>query len=141
MASGQPYPPPPPPPGAPPPPGYGYPPVQDSSLPLLAGIFLLLGGLSNIIMGGLIFGFGDIIASLPFGTGFGAIFMVCGAIVLIFGLFALIGAIFSFKREKWTLVLLGSILGLFGIGFYFTGSLFCLIALIIVATSRQYYRS
>ena len=131
--------------GAPPPPGYGAPPPmppaqQESSLPIVAGIFLLLGALADFATGAsLIFG-GGIVAGLPIMGGFFAtILIVCGAIVIIFGLVALLGAIFSFKKERWGLALVGGILGLLVVGIYGLGFIFCLIGLILVAISKQYY--
>jgi len=57
----------------------------------------------------------------------------CGVLIIIFSIFALVGAVHAFRRKSWKLALLGSILGLFTI----LGSLFALIALLVVALSRD----
>jgi hypothetical protein len=59
--------------------------------------------------------------------------VVCGALIVIFSIFAIIGAIHAFKRKSWKIAILGSILGLFTI----VGSLFAFIALLIIALSRD----
>lgn len=59
--------------------------------------------------------------------------VICGALIVIFSIFAMIGAVHAFRRKSWKFALLGSILGLFTI----FGTLFALIALLIIALSRD----
>ncbi len=59
--------------------------------------------------------------------------VICGALIIIFSIFAMIGAVHAFRRKSWKIALLGSILGLFTI----FGTLFALIALLIIALSRD----
>jgi hypothetical protein len=59
--------------------------------------------------------------------------VICGALIIIFSIFAMIGAVHALRRRSWKLALLGSILGLFTI----FGTLFALIAILIIALSRD----
>ena len=59
--------------------------------------------------------------------------VICGTLIVIFSLFAMLGAIQALRRKSWKMALLGSILGLFTI----VGSLFAFIALLITALSRE----
>lgn len=64
------------------------------------------------------------------------ILIVCGAIGLIFCLFAIIGGIMALQRRMWALALVGSILGLLTIGFVGEASILSLIALVLIAMSK-----
>src|SRR3989304_5163786 len=78
------------------------------------------------------------IAGIPGAEGLAAIIVVCGAIGIIFGLIALIGGVMALQRKKWSLALIGSILGLFTIGFVvFEASILSLVALILLAISKN----
>jgi hypothetical protein len=59
--------------------------------------------------------------------------VICGILIVIFSIFAMIGAIHALRRKSWKLALVGSLLGLFTI----VGSLFAIIALLIIALSRE----
>ena len=61
-----------------------------------------------------------------------------GAIGIIFGLIALIGGVMALQRKKWSLALIGSILGLFMIGLVvLEASILSLIAIILLANSKN----
>lgn len=62
---------------------------------------------------------------------------VCGALILVFGIVALISALCAIKRIYWGLALLGSILGIFTIGPWFLGSILSIAALILLIMSRD----
>jgi hypothetical protein len=105
---------------------------------ILAGVFLLisfLAALGGAI--GLLFA-GDEASNLPvMGDAFETILYICGAIELIFGLLALLGAIMCFRGTNWGIALVGGIFGLLSIGAFGAGSLFGLIGLIFVAISKD----
>ncbi len=120
------------------PPAYGPPPKQDSALPIVGGIFLILGAIANLWFGYIFLAAGDAIKDAGFEEG--GICQIIGTMALIFGILALIGGIFAIMKKKWPIALIGGILGIFGIGylgFPFLGSLFCLIGMILVAISRR----
>ncbi|UCH89943.1 MAG: hypothetical protein JSV49_04670 [Thermoplasmata archaeon] len=125
-----------PPPGYPPGPSY-YPPVpkkSESQLPLVAGIILIIGAFAAIGEGAVLLIFG---AEMEAAYGFGELFLLCGIIELVFGLIALVGGAFAVQRKMWALALTGAIFGLISIGFLFIGSICGLIALIMIAISKD----
>jgi len=65
----------------------------------------------------------------------------CGMIVLVAAISCLVGAIFSFKRSRHSLVVVASAVGMLGVGPLFLGSLLSMVAMIIAAVSRKDYRS
>jgi len=140
-------------------------PSNKSSYPTIAGILLLLAGALGIISGiyyayiGSIFTnlmdyypdittlpeYENITISTPgFYDSFGivqGIFIICGVIVIIFSIFALIGGLASIKRKMWGLALACAVLGLFSIGFIFISSILSLIALILIAISKKEFET
>jgi len=65
----------------------------------------------------------------------------CAIIVLVAGISCLMGAIFSIKRSRHSLVVVAAALGMLGVGPLFLGSLLSLVALTIAAVSRTDYRN
>jgi Double zinc ribbon len=61
---------------------------------------------------------------------------LCGGLDMIFGLASILGGLMALKRTSFTLALLGAILGMLGFGFI-VGALFGLIAVILIAVSRN----
>lgn len=93
-------------------------------------------------LGGILAAFGGVIeemlGDMPGVSGIGDILMVCGIILMIFGIMALIGGIMSATRKSWGLALMGSIFGLFCLGFVFLeASILSFIALILIAISKD----
>jgi hypothetical protein len=105
---------------------------------ILAAIFLILSFIFALAgAAGLLFA-GEEASSLPMmGETFETILYICGAIELIFGLLALLGAIMCFKGTGWGIALVGGIFGLLSIGMFGAGSLFGLLGLIFVAISKD----
>ncbi len=62
---------------------------------------------------------------------------VCGALILLFGVFLLVGGIFAIKRIHWGFSLVAAIVGIFSIGFQFMGSILSVIALILIFISKD----
>lgn len=118
---------------------YGPPPKPKTIMPLLAGVFLIIAGIDGLSFWAFIAFIGGAIAGVPLVGGvLGGILIVCGAIGVIFGILALVGGVMALQRKMWALALIGSILGLFLLGWvFFEGSLFSLIALILLAISRN----
>ncbi len=116
------------------------PPMKPKTMkPMIAGIFMIIAAIEGIAFWGLIAALGGIFAGLPFVGGLGAIIVVCGAIGIIFGLITLVGGVMALQRKKWSWALIGSILGLFMFGWtgYAEASILSLIAIILLAISRN----
>jgi hypothetical protein len=101
---------------------------KDSALPIVAGVFNILGlALACYFLYSAIIG-----TAILSAYGLGSIGFVCIGIAVIGVVFSLIGAIFCFMKKHWGLALVGSILGMI-----FGGLIFGLIALICVAVSKE----
>jgi hypothetical protein len=95
---------------------------------------LLIGGILAMLYGAIIAMVGGLVDFVP---GMGTIFYFCGGIEIIFGLISILGGVMAFQRRTWALALTGSILCMLSIGPYFISSILGLIALILVAVSRE----
>jgi len=118
---------------------YGPPPKPKTMLPMIGGIFLIIAAIDGITAWAwLAFVASSLTAGIPIvGASLAGLFIVCGAIEIIFGILALLGGIMAIRRKMWALALIGGILGLFLLGWlFFEASLFALIGLILVAISR-----
>ncbi len=154
MAYGQQQPPPPPPPQQqqqgyqqppppqqgyqqPPPPGYGQPPQQqsDGKWGMIAGIMMLIGAIVGLAYGAymlyIVTAANAVTGGMMFAMG-GAWLYLCAILPLLGGIFGILGAVFSFKREKWALCLVASILVLLGSWF-----IFGLLALIFLVLGKD----
>ena len=129
------------------------PPVQKTSMPMIAGILLLLSGLLGIL-NGITFitidqsTINSIITqmqsmNLPMTITeetLRQIYMTCGATFIILSIFAILGGVVAIKRKLWGLALTGSILGLFTMGPLFSSSILAFIALIIIIIKRKEFQ-
>lgn len=88
-----------------------------------------------MVVGGLIIFVGA--SLLPLTGGVGAAVAVCGSIPLIFGIIAVLGGIMALQRRSWGLALTGAILCMISIGFYGLSFILGLIAIILIAISRE----
>jgi hypothetical protein len=130
------------PPGYPPYPQYQQPygspafqaPPQKTALPLAAGALLIVAGAVGLIDWAVVLAFGTLVSIIPV---FGTIVLICGIIGITFCVFALLGGVMAVQRKMWGLALVGSILGLFTIGFYGISSILSLVALILIAVSQR----
>jgi len=115
---------------------YAPPPKPKTVMPIIAGILLIIAGIDGMAFWGMIAFAGGVLAGI-FGP-IAGIVVICGAIGLIFGILALVGGVMATMRKMWALALVGSILGLFLLGFFlFEASLLSFIALILIAISRH----
>jgi len=118
-------------------------PHEKSALSLIGGVFVALAGLMGLILGGLFLSI-NLDQLSDYGIDVSGttdwiedVLRTCGAILIIFGLIALMGGIFGVMRKHFGLVILGAVFGLLCLGPYFLGSLFALVGLILVAVSRK----
>ena len=61
----------------------------------------------------------------------------CSIILMIFSVFALLGAIASFKRKHFDVAVVGSFISIFSFGFFMIGSILSIIAFLIVFKSKE----
>jgi len=80
------------------------------------------------------------LGSYSYSMGLESILYVCGALIAIFSIFAILGGIMALQRKMWALALVGSILGIFSWG-YFISSILCLIGMILIAVSKNEFNS
>jgi hypothetical protein len=123
------------------PPGPMGPPSKSSSpLPIVAGILLIIVALQAYIVGGALFVGSEMFASIsdvPGADTLSDILKVCGIIFIILGILVIIGAISAITKKSWGLALVGSIIGIFTLGYYLTGTLLSIVALILIALSKD----
>jgi hypothetical protein len=126
-----------------------YAPVQKpkSAMPVVGGVLVLIAGILAIGMG--IF-YIALDASQVEDSGVALpselttqdlqnILDACGAVLLVFGIIALLGGIFSLQRKHFVLGVFGGIFGMIGIGF-FLGAVLSLIGLILIVVSRHEFQ-
>ncbi len=109
---------------------------KESSGALVAGgVFAVLAGVLALGQGIIYMAAESIAASLYGPTGF---LCFCGGLDIIFGLAAIGAGIFAFQRRHFGLAVVGALLGMLGLGLLI-GFVFGLIALIIIAVSREHF--
>jgi len=132
----------------PPPYYYGYQPYApprssggNSLFPLIGGVMLLISAISEVAMGAIFMLFGGMVSGMV-GDAFGisSIIMVCGSIEIVTGIIGIIGAVFAFMKKYWGLCLLAAVLCMVGVGFYFTGTIFGIVALVFLLISKDSFQ-
>lgn len=118
-------------------------PKEKSVLSLVGGILILIAGLLGLVMGAILLaidvdeldqwgvdvvGVTDVIED---------ILTICGSILVIFGLIAILGGAFGVMRKHFGLVILGGVFGLLCIGPYGLASILGLVGLILVAVAKK----
>ncbi len=115
-----------------------------TSLPVIAGILLIIAALSGFITWSNILAwdasqFQNFLpnnSQIPVQT-YQSILQTCSIIGVVFSALALIGGLMAIRKRSWGLSITGSILGLFTIGVFFTASVFSLIALVFLIMTRR----
>lgn len=69
---------------------------------------------------------------------FNTTILVCGIVMIIGSIFALVGAIFAFTKKNYQMAFLGSMIGIASIGF-FIGAIFSIIAMIMIWKSKDHF--
>jgi len=120
---------------------------QKSKKPMIAGILMIIAFLIAILTASGVFfldldtmDFEDEIGEELDPDLFDTVLNVCGVLILIFGIFLMIGGIFAIKRVHWSISMLGAILGLFSLGPWFFGSILSFIALILLFLSKDEFK-
>lgn len=121
-----------------------YPFRPSTSKPTAAGVLMILAGLMSAgFWAVVVFSTGSLVAQSVTGSTLAqvqGVLAVCGGIEILFSVLMIVGGAFATQRKMWGIALVGSILGLFTIGFLFLSSLFALIAIILIATSHNEFR-
>jgi hypothetical protein len=123
-----------------PPPPYGYPPgppvVEKTVMPVIGGILILIGALVGIATGAFFIVGASLFMPIDI-TGFGLseLMAVCGIIIVVISIIALLGGIFAMQRKAFGFAIVGGILSML-VGSFIFG----LIGLILVAISRKEFR-
>ncbi|MEM2869556.1 MAG: hypothetical protein QW379_03930 [Thermoplasmata archaeon] len=125
---------PPPPYGAPYPYGYQAP-KERSSAPVAGGALLIIGGILALINGALIGFAGGAVMSIIGEAG--AFLLVCAAIEIVFGCLILLGGAMAVQRKSFPVAIVGAIFCMISIGPLFLSSILGLIALILIAISKD----
>ncbi len=114
---------------------------NNGSMSTAAGILLIIAGIMALItwvVAGFLLGtVGLGLSMVPGAEGAATILIVCGVIGVILSILTLLGGISALQKKSWKFALAASIIGLFTIGFYFISSILSLIALILIAISKQ----
>ncbi|MCK5259418.1 MAG: hypothetical protein KAJ69_07835 [Thermoplasmatales archaeon] len=125
-----------------------------SSMPLIAGILLIVAGVFSLISFITSYLVLDLttIESMGFITQFQQIYpdmtpeqvlgfvKTCTIVFLIIAIFPILGGILALKKKMWGIALACSIIGLFSIGILFTSSVISLIAMILLIISRNEFQ-
>ena len=125
----------------PPPPAW-YPEKKKTNISLAAGVLLIIAGIiaiGNTIADIFLVSTGDI-SSSPRYESVANFLIVCFTIIFVFAIIAVLGGIMAVKRKSWAVALIGSIFGLFTLGPLFISSILSLIALILIAVSKEEFR-
>lgn len=65
----------------------------------------------------------------------------CSLIIIIFSIFALLGAVSCFKRIHYDVAIAGSIISIFSFGFFMIGSILAIIAFIIIFKCKEEFKN
>jgi len=108
---------------------------KQTAYPIVAGVFEILAGIIGMAQGGLIAISGGYILGIPYlgyYFDFFWFFVICGAVLIVFGLLALLGGIFAIQRKNYGLALVGAIFSLF-VGYIIFG----ILALVFVILAKD----
>jgi hypothetical protein len=106
-----------------------------SQKPSIAAILMVGTGILDIIYG--IQGFTAKVPATDLPVDFSGLILFCSSLVFVMGLIVLAGAYMAFKRGSFTLTVVATVAGMLGLGVFYLGFLMSLIALVLVALSRD----
>ncbi len=127
-------------------------PTNKSSMPLIAGILLIISGIIAIAF----WGFAMValnanpeaidIAQLQEMSPditieqIQSMFTLCGTILCGLSIFPILGGILSIKKKMWGIALVGGILGLFTLGFLIISPILSVVGIILIFISRDEFK-
>ncbi len=109
----------------------------ETSRPLIAGMALIIAGILEMASGAMVLLMGGTIGGLIGDGGVSDFLAIFGALVLIFGLIALIGGVAAVRKKYWPIAVVGGVVAIFGIGPSFLGTVLGLIGLALLVISRK----
>jgi hypothetical protein len=119
------------------------PPRRSSGLATIGGVFILISGILGLLTAVYLIWFGNFFISDYLDYGYyddydiyTTVFLVCGALMLIFSILALLGGVMAMTKKSWGMGIVGGIFALFTIGPLFLASILGLIGLIMVGVSK-----
>lgn len=127
-------------------------PSNRSSIPMIAGILLIISGVIAILYWIFVIVNVDLFTSMMDISYFQSIdpditiediketLVLCGTIFSIVAIFPILGGILSLKRKLWGVSIACSVIGLFSMGILFMSSILSFIALILLIISRQEFQ-
>lgn len=124
--------------------GPAVPQKERSMLPVIGGVLILIAGLAALGMGVAFMAFdaqdienwvdpAELDMSL---SDLDDMLFTCGAIVIVFGVIAVLGGVLAIVRKRFVLAVVGGIFSILGVGFV-VGAVLGLIGLILVAVGRR----
>jgi hypothetical protein len=109
--------------------------LKEKGNPFWAGVLMVLGGISDVGNGVATF-FREIPPN-DLNIDLSGYVAFCATFVIVLGIGALLGGLVSLTKKHFYVAITGAIMGMLGIGFFYTGFILCLIALILVAVSKD----
>lgn len=103
---------------------------------LAGGALILFGGIMSMVNGFLILNASSYVPQI-YGLGEFSLTPVCGTLMLMLGLGALIGGVLGVFRRKWSIVMAASVLCLISVGWMFLSMVLGFIGLILVSISKD----
>jgi len=100
------------------------------------GALILAGGIMSMVNGFLILNAPSYVPQI-YGLGEFSLTPVCGTLMLLLGLGALIGGVLGVFRKKWGIVMAASVLCLISVGWMFLSMVLGFIGLLLVAVSKE----
>ena len=105
---------------------------KESAMPLIGGILVILASIGYLVVGAVFVAGGSMWSMIDMDWG-GTGLAVCGAVVLILGVVALLGGVFAIQRKNFVLALLGAI--------FVLPSILGIIGLILIAVSKSEFKN
>jgi hypothetical protein len=105
------------------------PPKKKGVLPVVGGVLVIIAALIELIAGGILVTGGTFLFDLTWGAS--GVITLCGVVILVLGIVAILGGIFAIQRKHFGLAVLGAILSLGGL------FIFGLIGIILIAVGRD----
>ncbi len=117
-----------------------------SSMPTIAGLLLILAGILGLFswVSSLLIDPTQLVpqvTEMPITPEqLRSFLQICSVIGCILSVFTLLGGILAFKKKKWELALIGSLMGLITIGPFLLASVLSLVGLILVGMSKKEFQ-
>jgi hypothetical protein len=109
-----------------------------SQKPSIAAVLMVGAGVLEIFTA--MRGFTEQIPTTDLPIDVSGLVLFCASLVLIMALIVIAGAYVAFKRGSFTLAVIATIAGMLGVGAFYLGFLMSLIALVLIALSKNEFQ-